>query len=558
MRHPRRLDAAGAAAGIWFERNVGVTMPPTTGVTRAPRIAYLVSTLPPRSPGQSQTTSALDSIFGYDATGNQQTISRLVTSRDWGYVDTQTRPALRPQQPAHPDPLLNYDVIYTTLTTWPATSASIGTGATIASAGNGGASESGNTVTITTSSANTVAVGNVVTITGVGVAGYNGTWTVTGVTSSTKFTYTNPTSGLGNSGGGSVVYPGNNGAAEAGNTVTITTTAATGLSNGDSVTISGVGVAGYNGTYTITAIVSATQFQYTNPTSGLAASGGGTVSTINSLARQRLNAFFARGGGFFSTNVSSGAFLTGATPSPLLTGTLTQSNTSAYGGIVRMDNPGTVNSPVSGPEPSQDYYLIPSNMTYYSAIPTGAVVDEQYPANISTIGAANGFLAGLWGTTATPRSTAVNGKPILIHGATATGSRYMFMATDPTNKIDEQREWLYLVQDALWSNLTDEPTPSVSVTAPTGSASYNAGDALPVAWNTNGLVTKGQFSIWVVSSSNSWYGGKIVASSPTSASYSDSVTLNVPTGSGYSVYVFYRALPRTRGSSTARRRAPSR
>ena len=66
----------------------------------------------------------------------------------------------------------------------------------IANTAGGGASEVGNTVTITTSSAHNLAVGHTVVISGVGVTGYNGTWTVDSIVSSTKFTYTNPTSGL--------------------------------------------------------------------------------------------------------------------------------------------------------------------------------------------------------------------------------------------------------------------------------------------------------------------------------------------------------------------------
>src|SRR5258706_2655631 len=71
------------------------------------------------------------------------------------------------------------------------------------------------------------------------------------------------------------------GATEAGTTVTITTTAPHGFIVGQSVTISGVGVGGYNSppntSFTITA-VTATTFQYTASTSGLANSGGGTAS----------------------------------------------------------------------------------------------------------------------------------------------------------------------------------------------------------------------------------------------------------------------------------------
>ena len=68
------------------------------------------------------------------------------------------------------------------------------------------------------------------------------------------------------------------GASEAGNTVTITTAAAHGFTNGQFVTISGVGLAGYNiGPVQIT-VTSATMFTYTDPTAGLANSGGGTAT----------------------------------------------------------------------------------------------------------------------------------------------------------------------------------------------------------------------------------------------------------------------------------------
>ena len=149
----------------------------------------------------------------------------------------------------------------------------------IANTAGGGASEVGNTVTITTSSAHNLAVGYTVVITGVGVTGYNGTWTVDSIVSSTKFTYTNPTSGLAASGGGTVACSAINGASESGTTATITTTTANTLVVGDTVNIFGVSVAGYNGTFTVASIVSPTQFTYTNPTSGLANSGGGGVTS---------------------------------------------------------------------------------------------------------------------------------------------------------------------------------------------------------------------------------------------------------------------------------------
>jgi len=69
------------------------------------------------------------------------------------------------------------------------------------------------------------------------------------------------------------------GATENGFLVTITTSSAHGLSAGQSVTISGVGVSGYNGTFPVVAAPSGTTFTYIAGASGLAASGGGTAAS---------------------------------------------------------------------------------------------------------------------------------------------------------------------------------------------------------------------------------------------------------------------------------------
>ena len=144
----------------------------------------------------------------------------------------------------------------------------------------GGAQETGTTVTIATGTAHTLAVGDVVSIAGVGAPGYNGTFTVTAVPTSRSFQYTNPAAGLPISGGGTVTL-GVPGATESGTTVTITTSAPHGRSVGDVVTVSGVGVGGYNGTFTVSAVPTARQFQYTAGAAGLLSSGGGTA-TYNS------------------------------------------------------------------------------------------------------------------------------------------------------------------------------------------------------------------------------------------------------------------------------------
>jgi hypothetical protein len=144
----------------------------------------------------------------------------------------------------------------------------------------GGLSEDGNTVTVSTGAAgstHTLQPGDVFTISGAGNAGYNGTWTVDTVLTSRAFTYTNPTAGLPRTGGGTITLAAP-GLSEVGNTVTVRTVAAHNRSVGDIVVVAGAGVAGYNGTYTITSVPSARSFTYTNPTAGLANSGGGSTT----------------------------------------------------------------------------------------------------------------------------------------------------------------------------------------------------------------------------------------------------------------------------------------
>src|SRR5271165_588749 len=137
-----------------------------------------------------------------------------------------------------------------------------------------GATENGFLVTITTGAAHGLSAGQSVTIAGVAVAGYNGTFPVVATPSTTQFTYIAGASGLAASGGGTASSA----------TATITTSAAHGLVVGQLVTTTGIAVAGYNGTFPITSVPSSTQFTFTAPTGGLAASGGGTAAAAGSVS----------------------------------------------------------------------------------------------------------------------------------------------------------------------------------------------------------------------------------------------------------------------------------
>jgi len=137
-----------------------------------------------------------------------------------------------------------------------------------------GATENGFLVTITTTAAHGLSAGQSVTIAGVGVAGYNGTFPVVSAPTSTQFTYIAGASGLAASGGGT--------AASA--TATIQTASAHGFVTGQLVTTTGIGVAGYNGTFSITGVPDGTHFTFTATTGGLGASGGGTAAAAGSVS----------------------------------------------------------------------------------------------------------------------------------------------------------------------------------------------------------------------------------------------------------------------------------
>ncbi len=62
------------------------------------------------------------------------------------------------------------------------------------------------------------------------------------------------------------------------------------------------------------------------------------------------------------------------------------------------------------------------------------------------------FVAGLW----RDRDRKAASAPVIVHGTTLVGSRYLGLATNPFSRGDAEREWPLIGQAALWSNLTDE------------------------------------------------------------------------------------------------------
>jgi len=164
-------------------------------------------------------------------------------------------------------------------------------------------------------------------------------------------------------------------------------------------------------------------------------------------ARDRLRAFFERGGGYIATSQSASnfAFLAGAHPA-LIKGNLTQGSDAAGGGIALWANVGA-GSPLTGGYPAIDNLYLPSNVTWLASLPTGATVDGRYLASVDST-----FVAGLW----RDRDRKAAGAPIIAHGTTLVNSRYLALATNPFSRGDAEREWPLIGQAALWSNLTDD------------------------------------------------------------------------------------------------------
>jgi hypothetical protein len=164
------------------------------------------------------------------------------------------------------------------------------------------------------------------------------------------------------------------------------------------------------------------------------------------VARARLGAFFERGGGYLATSQSATnfTFLNGARPA-LIKGSLTQGSDTAGGGIARWSNVGA-SGPLTGGYAATDNLYLPSDVTWFSMVPAGATVDGRYLPSTTDM-----FVAGLW----RQRDAKAAGSPVIVHGTTLVGSRYLGLSTNPFSRGDAEREWPLIGQAALWSNLTD-------------------------------------------------------------------------------------------------------
>ena len=137
-------------------------------------------------------------------------------------------------------------------------------------------------------------------------------------------------------------------------------------------------------------------------------------------------------------------FLNRAHPA-LIKGNLVQGSDIAGGGIALWSNVGA-NGPLTGGYAATDNLYLPSNVLWFSTVPSGATVDGRYLSSTTDL-----FLAGLW----QQRDPKAANAAIVVHGTTLVGSRYLALSTNPFSRGDAEREWPLIGQAALWSNLTD-------------------------------------------------------------------------------------------------------
>jgi hypothetical protein len=172
---------------------------------------------------------------------------------------------------------------------------------TAVQAGPTGATQVGNLVTLLLPAffpGIPIPIGTSVLVAGMGVAGYNGTYPITGyfpagsINALTAIQYVAPTSGLAASGGGTVDF---------GWAFFTTTTNLVGFVSGLKVTVAGVGVAGYNGTWT-TYPNTATSFQAFIGLFGLGTSGNGTAVVVGNIAagKHQLSVIFVTRSGYYT------------------------------------------------------------------------------------------------------------------------------------------------------------------------------------------------------------------------------------------------------------------
>jgi hypothetical protein len=162
----------------------------------------------------------------------------------------------------------------------------------------------------------------------------------------------------------------------------------------------------------------------------------------NATARSRIEAFFARGGGYIGGQLAGASFLANGGQAAGLAGSADSGGGNGYSGIMFWDNAGGDDSVVTGAYPARDT-LIADPPTWLTGVPGGWSVDGRLPAS-------GFFAAGLWPGTG-PASA--GGSAVIAHGSNTGGTaRLAVFASNPLYRADPEREWPMVATAAYWAD----------------------------------------------------------------------------------------------------------
>ncbi|HET9545437.1 MAG TPA: M14 family zinc carboxypeptidase [Gaiellaceae bacterium] len=168
---------------------------------------------------------------------------------------------------------------------------------------------------------------------------------------------------------------------------------------------------------------------------------GNWPGATQQTARDRLTAFFARGGGYIGAGSASGTFLqTGGQIAGYAAATRSGAGRS---GIVNWINQGGSSSPIVGTYPANDTAIM-DPPTWFTSVPGGFAVDGRFPAS--------GILAsGFWLTSDAQSASAPN-SAVIVHGENIAGTaRATLFAMNPLYRADPERMWPAVGAAAYWA-----------------------------------------------------------------------------------------------------------
>ncbi|HEX6685321.1 MAG TPA: M14 family zinc carboxypeptidase [Candidatus Limnocylindrales bacterium] len=171
---------------------------------------------------------------------------------------------------------------------------------------------------------------------------------------------------------------------------------------------------------------------------------GAYPAAANPIARARLQAFFAGGGGYLGAGTNGAAFLTGGA----LVNGLTAASRSGNGrsAIVNWDNELGADSQLVGAFPARDTAIM-DPPTWLTAVPPTWTVDGRLPG----LPWSNVVASGFWSPDA--QSASAPSSPVIVHGtATAGAARMVVFAMNPLYRADPEREWAMVAAAAYWTD----------------------------------------------------------------------------------------------------------